>query len=99
MITRNTTLFDLCWWQLPFRKRYRDWKMGHGRLNVTRSLEESADTFFYQVAYDMGIDRLSEWMGKFGYGHYTGIDWRKNVPATCLPANGNRNALKTVVSG
>ena len=22
----------------------------------------------------MGIDRLSEWMGKFGYGHYTGID-------------------------
>ncbi len=56
-------------------KRYRDWKKwGHGRLNVTRSLEESADTFFYQVAYDMGIDRLSEWMGKFGYGHYTGID-------------------------
>ncbi|SQC41720.1 penicillin-binding protein 2 (PBP-2) [Klebsiella pneumoniae] len=22
----------------------------------------------------MGIDRLSEWMSKFGYGHYTGID-------------------------
>ncbi|MGC6746682.1 penicillin-binding transpeptidase domain-containing protein [Escherichia coli] len=57
-------------------------------------MEESADTFFYQVAYDMGIDRLSEWMGKFGYGHYTGIDRRKNVPATCLPANGNRNAFK-----
>ncbi|XPE49594.1 hypothetical protein ACNKHL_03850 [Shigella flexneri] len=42
----------------------------------------------------MGIDRLSEWMGKFGYGHYTGIDLQKNVPATCLPANGNNNALK-----
>lgn len=56
-------------------KRYRDWKKwGHGHLNITKSLEESADTFFYQVAYDMGIDRLSEWMGKFGYGHYTGID-------------------------
>ncbi len=96
VITRNTTLFDPGWWQLPgSEKRYRDWKKwGHGRLNVTRSLEESADTFFYQVAYDMGIDRLSEWMGKFGYGHYTGIDLRKNVPATCLPANGNRNALK-----
>lgn len=73
MITRNTTLFDPGWWQLRgSEKRYRDWKKwGHGRLNVTRSLEESADTFFYQVAYDMGIDRLSEWMGKFGYGHYT----------------------------
>ncbi|MBM0911755.1 penicillin-binding transpeptidase domain-containing protein, partial [Escherichia coli] len=32
-----------------------------------------ADTFFYQVGFDMGIDRLSEWMGKFGYGPYNGI--------------------------
>lgn len=76
VITRNTTLFDPGWWQLPgSEKRFRDWKKwGHGRLNLTKSLEESADTFFYQVAYDMGIDRLSEWMGKFGYGHYSGID-------------------------
>jgi len=76
VINRNTSLFDPGWWQLPgSEKRYRDWKhWGHGRLNVTKSLEESADTFFYQVAYDMGIDRLSEWMGKFGYGQYTGID-------------------------
>ncbi|MFZ4834347.1 peptidoglycan DD-transpeptidase MrdA [Rouxiella sp. Mn2063] len=76
VINRNTSLFDPGWWQLPgSEKRYRDWKhWGHGRLNVTKSLEESADTFFYQVAYDMGIDRLSEWMGKFGYGEYTGID-------------------------
>ena len=76
VITRTTSLFDPGWWQLPgSEKRFRDWKRwGHGRLNVTRSLEESADTFFYQVAYDMGIDRLSEWMGKFGYGHNSGID-------------------------
>ncbi|MDU2497696.1 MAG: penicillin-binding protein 2 [Klebsiella grimontii] len=76
VITRNTSLFDPGWWQLPGSdKRYRDWKKwGHGHLNVTKALEESADTYFYQVAYDMGIDRLSEWMGKFGYGHYTGVD-------------------------
>ena len=76
VITKNTTLFDPGWWQLPgTEKRFRDWKKwGHGRLNVTKSLEESADTFFYQVAFDMGIDRLSEWMTKFGYGQRTGID-------------------------
>lgn len=76
VITRATTLFDPGWWQLPgSEKRYRDWKKwGHGRLNVTKSIEQSADTFFYQVAYDMGIDRLAEWMNKFGYGNYTGID-------------------------
>ncbi|MDX6913914.1 peptidoglycan DD-transpeptidase MrdA [Pectobacterium carotovorum] len=76
VITTNTSLFDPGWWQLPgSEKRFRDWKKwGHGRLNLTKSLEESADTFFYQVAYDMGIDRLSEWMNKFGYGQRTGID-------------------------
>ncbi|AJI95216.1 peptidoglycan DD-transpeptidase MrdA [Yersinia ruckeri] len=76
VINKNTSLFDPGWWQLPgSEKRFRDWKKwGHGRLNITKAIEESADTFFYQVAYDMGIDRLSEWMSKFGYGEYTGID-------------------------
>lgn len=76
VINKNTSLFDPGWWQLPgSEKRFRDWKKwGHGRLNITKALEESADTFFYQVAYDMGIDRLSSWMSKFGYGEYTGID-------------------------
>lgn len=76
VITHNTTLFDPGWWRLPgTQKRYRDWKRsGHGVLNVTKAIEESADTFFYQLAYDMGIDSLSAWMSKFGYGRETGID-------------------------
>ncbi|MFC0142116.1 peptidoglycan DD-transpeptidase MrdA [Erwinia mallotivora] len=82
VINKNTSLFDPGWWQLPgTEKRFRDWKhWGHGRLNVTKSLEESADTFFYQVAYDMGIDRLAEWMSKFGYGHLSGIDLTEETP-------------------
>ena len=37
VITKNTSLFDPGWWQLPgSEKRFRDWKKwGHGRLNVT----------------------------------------------------------------
>ncbi|WP_330216570.1 penicillin-binding protein 2 [Wigglesworthia glossinidia] len=75
-ISTNFFLFDPGWWKLPgSEKIYRDWKKwGHGYLNITKALEESADTFFYQVAYNMGIDKLSEWMKKFGYGQSTGID-------------------------
>ncbi|XNM54285.1 penicillin-binding transpeptidase domain-containing protein [Escherichia coli] len=77
-----------------FGKRYRDWKKwGHGCLHVTRSLEESADTFL-SGGLRHGIDRLSESMGKFGYGHYTGIDLAKQRSGNCQPANGNKNALK-----
>jgi penicillin-binding protein 2 len=39
------------------------------------------DTFFYQVAYDMGIDRISNWMMMFGFGDYTGLDIREESKA------------------
>lgn len=77
VITPNTTRNDPGYWRIPNSKTkpFRDWlKWGHGRVNVTKAIEESVDTFFYQVAYDMGIDRISNWMSHFGYGEYTGID-------------------------
>lgn len=76
IINQNFLFSDPGWWQLPgSEKRFRDWKKwGHGELNITKALEESSDTFFYQIAYKMGIDNLSTWMIKFGYGQYTGID-------------------------
>lgn len=77
VITPNTTRSDPGYWQIPNSKTrpFRDWlRWGHGKVNITKAIEESVDTFFYQVAYDLGIDRLSSWMQKFGYGEYTGID-------------------------
>ncbi len=41
-------------------------------LDVTKAIEESADTFFYQVAYMMGIDRIDTMLSQFGYGKPTG---------------------------
>lgn len=75
-ISPTTTIFDPGWWQLPnSEKRYRDWKRwGHGKLDVEKSIIESADTFFYQLSFDMGINTLSKWMSRFGYGVKTGID-------------------------
>ncbi|WP_044469761.1 penicillin-binding protein 2 [Mannheimia massilioguelmaensis] len=76
VITPSMTIFDPGYWVLPnTTKRFRDWKKsGHGNLNLNKSLVESADTYFYQVAYKMGIDRISSWMKRFGFGMPTGID-------------------------
>ncbi|OCG71072.1 penicillin-binding protein 2 [Gilliamella sp. Occ3-1] len=80
VITPKSVVNDPGWWQLPgTERRYRDWlKWGHGRVDILRAIEESVDTYFYQVAYDMGIDRLNSWMTKFGYGQRTGIDISPN---------------------
>lgn len=76
VITPQTTFFGAPTWTLPGTERkYRDWKKsGHGMLDVTRAIEESADTFFYQVAFMMGIDRIHTMLSQFGYGKSTGID-------------------------
>ncbi|POT59359.1 penicillin-binding protein 2 [Citrobacter amalonaticus] len=76
VITPKTTFFGAPTWTLPgTRRHYRDWKKtGHGMLDVTKAIEESADTFFYQVAYMMGIDRINTMLSQFGYGKPSGID-------------------------
>ncbi|RRZ96976.1 penicillin-binding protein 2 [Erwinia sp. 198] len=76
VITPQTSFYGAPTWTLPGTERkYRDWKKtGHGMLDVTRAIEESADTFFYQVAFMMGIDRIHTMLSQFGYGKSTGID-------------------------
>ncbi|KPA51849.1 penicillin-binding protein 2 [Photobacterium leiognathi subsp. mandapamensis] len=82
VITPNTVRNFPGWWKIPnsnSRKFRDDVRWGHGSVNVYKAIEQSVDTFFYQVAYDMGIDRLSTWMNKFGYGELTGIDIREET--------------------
>ncbi|WP_114785445.1 penicillin-binding protein 2 [Vibrio tetraodonis] len=79
VVSPDTVRNDHGRWQIPGSKRgskaWRDWRRwGHGDVDVTLAIEESVDSFFYQMAYDLGIDRISDWMGMFGFGQRTGID-------------------------
>jgi len=75
-ITRTSRLFDPGWFQIPnTKRRFRDWKhWGHGWVNVYKAIEQSVDTYFYNLAYETGIDKISGFMHQFGFGDYTGID-------------------------
>ncbi|MDQ7017290.1 MAG: penicillin-binding protein 2 [Gammaproteobacteria bacterium] len=56
-------------------RRYRDWKRsGHGLVDLEQSIAQSCDVYFYDLALKLGIDRLSPFMQRFGFGHRTGID-------------------------
>ncbi|MGF1702798.1 penicillin-binding protein 2 [Photobacterium makurazakiensis] len=84
VITTRTTRNDPGYWRIPNSnsRPFRDWlRWGHGKVNIHKAIEESVDTFFYQIAYDLGIDRLSDWMTRFGFGDYTGIDIREESKA------------------
>jgi len=56
-------------------RRFRDSKPGgHGYVDLYKSIVVSSDTFYYQLANDMGIDAIAGFMGKFGLGSKSGID-------------------------
>lgn len=56
-------------------RAYRDDKRGgHGRVALVQAIAQSVNTYFYSLALDMGIDRLSASMRKLGFGEPTGID-------------------------
>ena len=57
------------------KHRYRDWKPGgHGYVDMRRAITISCDTFFYGLAIELGIDRLTNFVRHFGFGLKSGID-------------------------
>lgn len=49
-------------------------RSGHGSVNLQRAITVSSDTFFYRLAWEMGIDKLHPLLAEFGLGSKTGID-------------------------
>lgn len=56
-------------------RRYRDWKRGgHGIVGLNLALAQSCDTWFYAAGHKMGIDPMSDYLGRFGFGSIESLD-------------------------
>jgi len=54
---------------------FRDDKVGgHGLVDMRKSIVVSCNTYYYQLAADMGIDAIARFMAQFGFGQKTGVD-------------------------
>ena len=55
--------------------RYRDWlEGGHGEVDLHDSIARSCDVYFYEISREIGIDRMHEYLSRFGLGQATGIE-------------------------
>ncbi len=55
--------------------QYRDWKKGgHGWVDMNKAVAQSCDVYFYELALDLTINRMSAGLAGFGIGEKTGID-------------------------
>ncbi len=56
-------------------RRYRDWKKhGHKETDLKKAIIESCDVYFYDLALNLGIDKISSYLSLFGFGKKTGVD-------------------------
>ncbi len=110
IIDSTSSINDPGYWVIPNKEEriYRDWKAGgHGtKVTVSKAITRSCDPFFYELAYKMGIDLISENMYNFGFGQSTGIDMGEELTGI-MPSRkwkrANRNANwypgETVITG
>ena len=91
-----------------YGQTYHCWKKeGHGYVNMREAMKQSCDTYFYEVARKLGVDKLSETAKKFGLGKRVFgdlFDNEKNglVPSTFWKKNAlGKNWLlgETIITG
>lgn len=67
--------------------RFYEWnRRGWGPCNLDCGFGHSSDTYFFQVAGMLGIDRLAYWAREYGFGAPTGIDLTGEVSGI-VPSN------------
>lgn len=74
--TRTARVYDPGFYQLPNNShKYRNWnRYGDGWVDMELAMARSNDTYFYDLAHKLGIDRMHEFMTKFGLGTRVSLD-------------------------
>jgi penicillin-binding protein 2 len=108
VVTPNYTIEDPGWFQLKNSKHiFHDWrKHGHGSVNLSRAIISSCDTFFYELASRMGIQRMDHILQEFGFGEMSGIDLEDELSGVVASPTWKRHAKglpwyegDTIISG
>lgn len=69
---------------------YHDWtwwtnKSGHDLVSLERAIYQSCDVYFFDLATDMSIDTMHDYLAQFGFGRNTSIDI-PNASSGTLPS-------------
>ena len=91
-----------------YGQTYHCWKKkGHGFVDLNNAMKQSCDTYFYEIARRLGVDKLSETADKFGLGQRVFDDLFFNEKKGLVPnTEWKRNALgkgwllgETIITG
>jgi len=95
VVTPQTRVFDPGYYQLPdFDHKYRNWNhSGDGWVDMDAAIMRSNDTYFYDLAHKLGIDRLHDYMAMFGLGEKVSLDMFEESPGL-MPSQAWKRATR-----
>ena len=77
---------------------WNEYKLTHGKQNVTLALENSCNYFFYEVGRRLGIDIMDEYAAKFGLGEYTGVELNEETSGHMASPEYKKQVVTNVTS-
>ena len=107
-IDLNYTMFSKGYFQLKNQERkYHDWKRGgHGWVNIEQSLAQSVNTFYYDLALKLGIDKIHDFLLPFKFGELSGVELlgeKRGILPSRQWKKANKNTIwfpgETVITG
>ena len=81
VVTPTTRVFDPGFFQLPnVQHKYRNWnRSGDGWVDLDLAIARSNDTYFYDMAHKLGVDRMHDYMTRFGLGQRVSLDMQEET--------------------
>ncbi|MFP3515376.1 penicillin-binding protein 2 [Pseudomonas sp. SIMBA_077] len=96
VISASTRVFDPGYFQLPnVDHKYRNWNhSGDGWVDLNAAIMRSNDTYFYDLASKLGIDRMHDYMSMFGLGQKVSLDMFEESPGLMPSREWKRNTRR-----
>ncbi|MDY1015469.1 MULTISPECIES: penicillin-binding protein 2 [Pseudomonas] len=81
-VTPQSRVFDPGYYELPnYDHKYRNWnRTGDGWVDMDAAIMRSNDTYFYDLAHKLGVDRMHDYMTRFGLGQKVSLDMFEEAP-------------------
>ena len=93
--TTASTVSDPGYYYFGGHKFNDDKPGGHGTVDMYKSIVVSCDTYYYNLANDLGVDTIHDFMKPFGFGQLTGIDLEHEKRGLLPSTAWKRAAYKT----
>ncbi|MBP5090180.1 penicillin-binding protein 2, partial [Pseudomonas chlororaphis] len=95
VVNASTRVFDPGYYQLPdVDHKYRNWNhSGDGWVDLDAAIMRSNDTYFYDLAHKLGIDRMHDYLAMFGLGEKVSLDMFEESPGL-MPSQAWKRATR-----